>query len=473
MNGLHNIETADFSEAHLSWFASRSLTENADDSAGGDGRTASSPYLTGGNWLTATAALSRWSGLASESDFPFYSSDLSAMGNYPESERYNRESGAVINSAEILLDADDVKQWIMTHGSATAAIFYDDSFFNSAEAAYYCNCSSTVNHQITVVGWDDNYSSDNFSTKPAANGAWLCKNSWSESWGDGGYFRISYYDASICDFVGFSAKSVDENDRNYTYNGAGYAGYFRSSALVQTGNVFTAEGCEKLTAVSIYTVSEASDATVKIYTNLPADYSRPTDGTLASTTDVFIARKGYHTIELDEAVSLSEETIFAVVVEYEDANGISCIPIEANTGSGNSYSANKRESYYNMTGNSNAWVDTASQGYGNICIQAFTEKGHCLVKEVNASSCTEGGSEKTYCTQCGYVESERTWAQGAHSYGEWGEYKEVSPKKMVSERSCTICGATQQKSYVEGNVVSLQELIGIFFERLFSLFKIF
>ena len=472
VQGAHSLETADFSEAHFSWFASRSLTANADDTTYGDGYNVQSPYLEGGNWLIATAALSRWSGLANENDFPFNSNDFSAMGNYPESERYNIGSGTVINSAEVLLDADDVKQWIMNHGGATAAYLHEDKFYNGKTDSYYCNAASNVNHQITIVGWDDDYSAENFgSVKPCANGAWLCKNSWGENWGDGGCFWISYYDASICDFAGFSAKTVDENDKNYTYNGAGYAGYFHSSSPMQSANVFTAEGCEKLTAVSVYTVAEASYVTVKIYTDLPENYSKPVDGTLVSTSEEFVARMGYHTVELSEAVSLSEGTVFSVVVECEDSNGVRYIPIEANRGSGNVYSANARESYYNMSGYSSSWVDTASRGYGNTCIQAFTEKGHCFTTECQASSCTEGGCEKTYCTECGLVASEKTWAQGEHSYGEWGEYIEVSPKKMVSERCCTVCGAIQQRSYVQGNVVSLQDFIGMFFARLFAMFK--
>lgn len=472
VNGIETAETADFSEAHFSWFASRTLTDDTSDLTYGDGYNVESPYLKGGNWQTATAALSRWSGLANESDYPFNPANLSAMGNYSESSRYDTGSGTVINSAEILLDANDIKQWITEHGSSVVSFYYGDGYFNGNTDSYYYNGTPQVNHQVTVIGWDDNYSADNFgSVKPEADGAWLCKNSWGGYWGNGGYFWLSYYDTSLKNFTGFSSKSIDENDKNYTYNGAGYECFFYGSSSIMTANVFTAESCEKLTAVSIYTVTPASDVTVKIYTNLKSNYTKPIDGTLVSTFETFIARKGYHTIELPEAIQLAPGTIFSVVIECEDAEGVRYIPIEIDGRTETSYSSNKGESFMNMSGRDSAWKDTYSQGYGNLLIQAFTETGHSIVTETEESTCTSGGYEKTYCTGCGTVANERKWANASHTFGEWSEYEEAADGKMVSIRACSECGITEQKHYTQGNVVSLQDFIEMIFSRIFEMFK--
>lgn len=61
----------------------------------------------------------------------------------------------------------------------------------------YYDGDKYADHEITIVGWDDNYSKDNFSVTPPGNGAFLVKNSWDVDWGDSGYFYISYYDKSL------------------------------------------------------------------------------------------------------------------------------------------------------------------------------------------------------------------------------------------------------------------------------------
>ena len=56
-------------------------------------------------------------------------------------------------------------------------------------------------HAISIVGWDDNYSKDKFKSengaKPKNNGAYIALNSWGSSFGDKGYFYISYEDVNI------------------------------------------------------------------------------------------------------------------------------------------------------------------------------------------------------------------------------------------------------------------------------------
>lgn len=96
-------------------------------------------------------------------------------------------------------DRDSIKKSIMKAGAVTAN-------FNSYTRAYSKdNCSFCLTdelsvisgHTVSVVGWDDNYSKENFdgNYSPKENGAWLCKNSWGPNNNSiGGYLWISYED---------------------------------------------------------------------------------------------------------------------------------------------------------------------------------------------------------------------------------------------------------------------------------------
>ena len=52
-----------------------------------------------------------------------------------------------------------------------------------------------------VVGWDDNYSKDNFrdGVKPEKDGAWLIRNSWGD--GTGSYYNQSYFGCHMKRFL--------------------------------------------------------------------------------------------------------------------------------------------------------------------------------------------------------------------------------------------------------------------------------
>lgn len=53
-------------------------------------------------------------------------------------------------------------------------------------------------HLITIIGWDDNYSKENFNAahRPTKNGAWLVLNSYGTGF-NGGYYYISYEDTMV------------------------------------------------------------------------------------------------------------------------------------------------------------------------------------------------------------------------------------------------------------------------------------
>ena len=60
----------------------------------------------------------------------------------------------------------------MNHGAVTAYFKWDTKYYSDTYNSFYIP-SSGVNHAVAVVGWDDNFSKNNFRAgTPAGNGAW-------------------------------------------------------------------------------------------------------------------------------------------------------------------------------------------------------------------------------------------------------------------------------------------------------------
>lgn len=94
-----------------------------------------------------------------------------------------------------------VKTHIMNYGSIYASITSPDYGKNHYIKDNEDCKDSRGSHAVSIVGWDDNYSKDNFTSpngnKPEKDGAYIALNSWGEDWGDNGYFYISYEDFGV------------------------------------------------------------------------------------------------------------------------------------------------------------------------------------------------------------------------------------------------------------------------------------
>lgn len=313
--GIAEPGKVNYSEMHLAWSLYFQKTDNTDDPTYGDGSNRTDmPINLGADEQSAMSMLARWSGMANESDYPQKASVYATRQHYINNMTYADRYASVVhleNYVELPDSVHEIKQAIIDNGAVCV------SYSSGGKNYPYYYPEGEIDHSILVVGWNDNISVEEFdeSSRPAVNGAWLCKNSWGTTSGDNGYFYMSYDQTSFSRFFYYSSDS-DYYHNNYQYCGTLPSFYeLKSSEYVGSANVFTAKGNESLEAVGAYLPIRNMDYIIEIYKNLPTDYSDPvTGGTLAATVSGSREHSGYYTIELDESVRLSEGEVFSVVL---------------------------------------------------------------------------------------------------------------------------------------------------------------
>ena len=134
-----------------------------------------------------------------ESDFP----NIDYQVTETNTKKFNKATEkAVIKNVELYLndvDNNKIKEYIMNYGSIELSIMNTDNQWNKYNGGIYHkdmgNISPNTAHAVSIIGWDDNYSRNNFVyEKPQNDGAWLVLNSWGDNWGNKGTAWISYED---------------------------------------------------------------------------------------------------------------------------------------------------------------------------------------------------------------------------------------------------------------------------------------
>ncbi len=169
----------DLSEAHLFYCYASAL-----------GRTCKNGW-----WVPPSMDAAK-TGLAIEASYP----DTAADQNCSNLASNWQSSAVKISGWHEIKSTADMKEWLATRG-ALAACFtvYTDFYAYKSDIYSLVSGKAEGGHCVSIVGYND------------TEGYWIAKNSWGQSFGENGFFRIAYGQCGI-DSSMFAVDGIVETD---------------------------------------------------------------------------------------------------------------------------------------------------------------------------------------------------------------------------------------------------------------------
>lgn len=328
----------------------------------------------GGFSIMTTAYLARWLGPIDETTDPYPNPDNSTT-NPPVK---HVQSVEIIGRRRSSIANDEVKQAVYDKGALVVGMYIDLTYYNTNTYAYFLPTPTYANHAVAIVGWNDQYSRTNFvsSYQPSGDGAFIVRNSWGTSWGESGYFYVSYYDTVFArnvteaNFLFLNGEAANLYSQIYQYDPLGWVGSIGyGSSNAWQANIFTATNAGELKMASFYAPSTNAAYTIYAYAGVSA--SEPRSGTLLLNQSGSFTNAGYYTVTFSSPIALNAGDAFSVVVNLRTPAYNYPIAVEyALSGYSSQAAASPGQSFVSSDGSS--WTDTtASDSTMNVCLKAF------------------------------------------------------------------------------------------------------
>ena len=266
----------------------------------------------GGNSYLAITSLIAWLG-TTDTMFDTYDEYGKLSAVIPELNDIHIQDIIKIDSRKNSTDNTPLKEALIKYGALAVSYYATNEapYFNEKTGGHYYNNGTNANHGVTLIGWDDTYSKDNFLITPPGDGAWIIKNSWGTDSGKEGYYYISYYDTSFAtssESFGFIINNTAGYNKNYQYDIGGMAVIIKNESIEKFGNRFTSVSKDKIAAVGTYFNESGKEYTIEVYINEK----------LVHTQKGISKHSSFETIPLTEFIDVNKGDSFFVSIECED-----------------------------------------------------------------------------------------------------------------------------------------------------------
>jgi C1A family cysteine protease len=326
----------------------------------------------GGDYSMALAYLAAWQGPVLEKDDP-YGDDITNPSLKPI--KHVQEVQMIPSK-----DLEAIKMMVYKYGGVSTSLYTsltssDSSsrYYNKKTSSYCYIGEAKPNHEVVIVGWDDNYPKENFNAKLEGNGAFICQNSWGSEFGLDGLFYVSYYDTNIGihNIVYTGVEDADNYDKIYQSDLCGWRGnlgYEKESAYF--ANVYRATTKETLRAVSFYAVDV--DTYYEVYVCNDFDEKESLSRKRSPLASGTLKNAGYYTIPLEQIVNFEPGDQFAIIVYISTPNATRPVAVELKVDyKSSSVTLEDGEGYISYTGRT--WENVEDKYNCNICLKGFAD----------------------------------------------------------------------------------------------------
>ncbi len=325
----------------------------------------------GGEYTMGMAYLAAWQGPVLEKDDPYGD----GVTDDSLKEVKHVQEMQIIDGK----DYEGIKEAVFKYGGVQSSLYStirssqgSSAYYNADTSAYCYIGTEKPNHDVVIIGWDDNYPSSNFNTPLEGDGAFICQNSWGENFGEDGVFYVSYYDTNIGthNVVYTRVEDTDNYDNIYQSDLCGWVGKMGyEKEQIYGANVYEAKGNEEICAAGFYATGANTEYEVYLIHDFENENSFEKREKMASGV---LKKAGYYTIDFEEPEPVKRGERYAVLLYIKTPDSMHPMAIEYDTGEKILQNVDLEDGEGYISLNGKKFVNVKEKKDCNLCIKAFT-----------------------------------------------------------------------------------------------------